>query len=51
MLLVVIALFVGFACGVIFSLLKLPVPAPGTLAGVAGVVGIFLGAVFVNHIR
>ncbi|SHK50812.1 XapX domain-containing protein [Desulforamulus aeronauticus] len=33
----------GFAVGVLFAKLKLPVPAPATLAGVLGVVGLFLG--------
>ncbi|AQS60408.1 XapX domain-containing protein [Desulforamulus ferrireducens] len=33
----------GFAVGVLFAKLKLPVPAPSNLAGVLGIVGLFLG--------
>ncbi len=40
---VLVALAVGIMVGVIFRAVKLPVPAPPTLAGVAGIVGIFLG--------
>ena len=38
-----LALVTGFAVGVLFSWLKLPLPAPPALAGVLGVVGLFLG--------
>ena len=38
----------GIACGVAFSLLKLPIPAPGVLAGVVGIIGIFLGYVLIK---
>lgn len=37
------ALAVGFVVGFIFSRLRLPIPAPPTLAGLLGVVGIYLG--------
>ncbi len=33
----------GFAVGLLFAKLKLPVPAPPTLGGVMGIVGLFLG--------
>lgn len=33
----------GAAAGFLFYALRLPVPAPPTLAGVAGVLGLFLG--------
>lgn len=39
---------VGVAFGIIVALLKLPVPAPGTLAGAAAVVGVTLGYLFVS---
>ena len=42
------AFLTGFAVGVIFKLLKLPVPAPNTLEGVMGVFGIFLGYLVVK---
>lgn len=38
-----IAFFTGFAVGVIFRLLKLPIPAPNTWEGVLGIFGIFMG--------
>ncbi|MEG6617435.1 DUF1427 family protein [Peptococcaceae bacterium 1198_IL3148] len=37
------ALFTGAVVGLLFAKLKLPIPAPPTLAGVLGIVGIFLG--------
>lgn len=41
---VALALGVGFLVGLIVTRLGLPVPAPGTAAGVAGVIGLFLGS-------
>ncbi len=35
-----LALLAGFIAGVGFGLVKLPVPAPPTVAGVAGILGI-----------
>lgn len=40
---VVASLGVGAALGAAFALTGLPIPAPPTLAGVAGVVGVWLG--------
>lgn len=37
------ALLTGAAVGVIFALFRLPVPAPGVLEGVLGVVGLWAG--------
>ena len=37
------ALAVGFAVGLLFARLRLPIPAPPTLTGILGIVGIFLG--------
>lgn len=45
------AILTGFACGVIFSLFGLPIPAPPVLAGIAGIVGIWFGFVIVKHFR
>jgi len=39
----VLALATGLITGVIFALLKFPIPAPPELPGIAGVVGIYLG--------
>ncbi|WP_066634081.1 XapX domain-containing protein [Desulfolucanica intricata] len=33
----------GLVVGLLFARLKLPIPAPPTLAGVMGIVGLFLG--------
>jgi len=40
---ILLALGAGIAVGVIFSLLKLPLPAPPVLSAVMGIVGIYLG--------
>jgi XapX domain-containing protein len=45
MLQVTLALIAGFLLGGVFSMIKLPLPAPPTLAGVAGIVGIYFGHV------
>ena len=44
------ATFAGLICGVVFSLLNLPIPAPPVLAGIMGIVGVFLGYVLINAI-
>ncbi|MBI5742645.1 MAG: DUF1427 family protein [Candidatus Niyogibacteria bacterium] len=41
----------GAVLGGIFTLLKLPLPAPGVFAGVVGVFGVFAGAVLVNYLK
>ncbi|HET7628676.1 MAG TPA: DUF1427 family protein [Bacillales bacterium] len=38
-----VALMTGFIVGFIFALLKLPIPAPPALPGIAGIIGIYLG--------
>jgi XapX domain-containing protein len=40
---IILAVLTGFVVGMIFAKLKLPIPAPPTLAGVLGIVGLFLG--------
>lgn len=40
----------GIVVGGLFAALKFPVPAPPTLAGVGGVVGISLGFVAISKI-
>lgn len=40
---VLLSLATGALVGVIFSLLKLPLPAPPVISGIAGIVGIYLG--------
>jgi len=33
----------GFTVGLLFAKIKLPIPAPPSVSGVMGIVGIFLG--------
>ncbi len=42
---VFLATLAGFVVGVLFSAIKLPIPAPPVLAGVMGIVGVYLGGV------
>jgi len=39
----VLALLTGIFAGALFSVIQIPIPAPPTLPGVLGIVGIFLG--------
>jgi XapX domain-containing protein len=43
MKIVLLAILTGFVVGFVFALFKLPIPAPPALAGIAGIVGIYLG--------
>jgi XapX domain-containing protein len=43
MLELLLAILAGFLVGMIFSAIKLPLPAPPVLAGILGIVGIYLG--------
>jgi len=43
MLVAITSLGTGIVVGLVFSALKLPLPAPPVLAGILGIVGIFLG--------
>ncbi|NMP31559.1 DUF1427 family protein [Thalassotalea sp. M1531] len=45
---VLLSLATGALVGVIFSLLKLPLPAPPVISGIAGIVGIYLGGIGYN---
>ncbi|MDC0088363.1 DUF1427 family protein [Akkermansiaceae bacterium] len=38
-----LALLTGFIVGLLFTALKLPLPAPNALAGITGILGIYLG--------
>jgi XapX domain-containing protein len=40
---IIFSVLTGFGCGVIFAAFKLPVPAPPVFAGVAGIIGLWLG--------
>jgi XapX domain-containing protein len=43
-----LALAVGVIVGAIFGAIKLPIPAPTNIAGILGIVGIFVGYWLVN---
>jgi XapX domain-containing protein len=45
---VALALCTGLLAGALFAFLRIPVPAPPNLAGVMGIVGIYLGYKVVN---
>jgi len=45
-----LALGTGAVVGFLFSFLKLPLPAPPTLSGIMGIVGIFLGFVIYQKV-
>jgi len=40
-----LSLLAGIIVGVVFKLVKLPVPAPPVLAGIMGILGIYLGSI------
>lgn len=40
---ILLSLLTGLIVGFIFAVIKLPIPAPPALAGVVGIVGIYLG--------
>lgn len=45
-----IPFIVGLFTGVLFSLLKLPIPAPPALDGVLGIVGIWAGYQLITYL-
>ncbi len=44
-----VALVTGLVAGVVFGLLGVPIPAPPELAGILGIVGIFVGYKLVQY--
>lgn len=40
---IILSVITGFVCGIAFAAFKLPVPAPPVFAGVAGIIGLWLG--------
>jgi len=38
-----LSIITGLFCGIVFAAFKLPVPAPPVFAGVAGIIGLWLG--------
>ena len=47
---VALSIITGSVCGVVFALMRLPVPAPPVFAGVAGIVGLWAGYAIVSRI-
>ena len=45
---VLISTVTGLIVGGLFSILNLPIPAPPTLSGIMGIVGIYLGFLLIN---
>ena len=40
---IILSFITGGVVGIVFALLKLPIPAPPVLAGIVGIIGIFCG--------
>ena len=47
---ILLSLITGAVFGGAFAWLKLPIPAPATAAGVAGVAGVYLGMLAVSYL-
>ena len=45
-----LALAVGLLLGGLFALLKLPIPAPVSVGGILGIIGVASGAAIVGHL-
>jgi XapX domain-containing protein len=41
----------GAVVGMIFTVMKLPLPAPSVFAGIIGIFGIYAGMVLVNFLK
>jgi XapX domain-containing protein len=46
----ILSVLTGGVAGVLFALLKLPVPAPPVFAGVAGIVGLWAGYALITRL-
>jgi XapX domain-containing protein len=46
-----LSLLTGVIAGAVFGWFKLPLPAPPTLAGILGIVGLFAGYGFIQWLR
>jgi XapX domain-containing protein len=47
----ILSLLGGLIVGVLFSTIKLPIPAPPTLSGLLGIVGVYLGYQLLHFIK
>ena len=46
----ILSVLAGIIIGVVFKLMKLPLPAPSVLAGVLGIFGVYIGGILVDWI-
>lgn len=51
MIVAIEALMLGFVLGAIFAVFRLPIPAPPTVIGVVGILGVTLGVIVVRHFQ
>lgn len=47
---IILSLIAGITIGLVFKGLKLPLPAPPVLAGIMGIVGVYLGGLIFTHV-
>ena len=47
----ILSLATGMITGVVFGLVKLPIPAPDDIRGILGIAGIFIGYMLIQKIR
>ena len=47
---VLLSTLTGSVCGIVFALLKLPVPAPPVVSGVMGIVGLWIGYTLITNL-
>ncbi len=47
---ILLSTLTGFGCGVVFAAFKLPVPAPPVFAGVAGIIGLWIGFTVLTNV-
>ncbi len=40
---IIISLLTGMVVGFLFTLFRLPIPAPPAFAGISGIIGVYLG--------
>ncbi|MBB6452395.1 XapX domain-containing protein [Salirhabdus euzebyi] len=45
---IILSLIAGVFVGVLFKIIRLPLPAPPVLTGVIGIFGVYLGGVLVD---
>ena len=45
----ILSLITGLSFGVVFALLKLPIPAPNTFSGLLGIIGLFVGYMLIQR--